>query len=213
VRYGMAIDLKKCIGCYACQTACKAEHMTPPGIFWTRIIKREHGKFPNVGLLNLPLICMQCDEPLCVDACPTGATYKRPEDGIVIVDPSKCMGCKACIAACPYGARYHAGGIKEYFPGQGPTTSEQFGRQWHAVNGVVEKCDFCLATGRLEEGREPACVEVCMTRARYFGDLDDPTSEVSRLVNLRGGFQLNPELGTKPCVFYLPDYRGTSLQE
>jgi molybdopterin-containing oxidoreductase family iron-sulfur binding subunit len=149
---------------------------------------------------------MHCDNPLCVEACPTGATIKQIEDGIVTIDPTKCMGCKACMAACPYGARYFYDGVKEYFPGQGLTSFEHLGLQKHGVIAVVQKCDFCLSTRRLEEGREPACVEVCMTHARYFGDLSDPNSEVSLLIRQRRGFQLNPELGTNPSVFYLPDY-------
>jgi len=206
MRYGMVIDLKRCVGCYACQVACKAEHVTSPGIFWSRVVKQESGKFPNVRLINLPLLCMHCENPLCVDVCPTGATSKRLEDGIVMVDPAKCMGCKACMAACPYGARYFCDEPREYFPGQGFTTFEERGREKHPVKGVVQKCDFCLSTGRLEEGRDPACVEVCMTKARTFGDLDDPHSDVSRMVSQKGGFQLHSELGTDACVFYLPDH-------
>ena len=206
MRYGMVIDLKKCIGCYGCQTACKAENATSPGVFWSRVMKQEFGKYPNVRRINLPLLCMHCEKHPCVDVCPTGASTRRREDGIVKVDESKCMGCKACMTACPYGARYYYDGAKAYFPNQGVTSFEQLGREKHPIVGVVQKCDFCLSTGRLQEGRDPACVEVCMVRARYFGNLDDPNSEVSCLITQRRGFPLNPELGTAPSVYYLPDY-------
>ena len=207
MRYGMVIDLKKCIGCYGCQTACKAEHWTSPGIFWAKVIRQESGNFPHVRLVNLPLLCMQCSHPLCVEVCPTGATARRIENGIVTIKTDECMGCRACMTACPYGARYFSAKARDYFPGQGPFPfMPEHGDQPSAEIGVVQKCDFCLSTTRSEEGREPACVEVCMAKARFFGDLDDPESDLCRLISERKGFQLNAELGTDPSVFYLPDY-------
>jgi molybdopterin-containing oxidoreductase family iron-sulfur binding subunit len=196
----MVIDLKRCIGCYACQIACKAEHTTPPGVLYARVVKRELGKYPNVRRISLPVLCMHCAEPPCVEVCPTGASAKGA-DGIVAVDADKCVGCRYCMMACPYGARYFHAEERAYFPGQGLTPNEERGYRDHPT-GVVEKCDFCRH--RLGNGALPACVANCPAVARYFGDLDDPKSEVSRLIRDRGGFQLRPELGTNPSVYYLP---------
>ena len=197
-RWGMVIDLKRCVGCYGCQVACKAEHATRPGIMWARVLRSESGTFPNVRRLSLPVLCMQCREPACLPVCPTGATVQR-EDGVVTIDRALCIGCRYCMQACPYGARYFNDGDGAYF-GTAPTPYERAGADAHA-DGVVEKCDFCIE--RVERGLVPACVANCMTRARVFGDLADPGSEVSRLVRDKGGFQLNPEFGTDPCVYYL----------
>ncbi len=198
-RYGMVIDLKRCVGCHGCAVACKAEHFTRPGIMWARVLKSETGTYPAVRRLSLPVLCMQCRTPACLPVCPTGATMQRP-DGIVKIDSTLCIGCRYCMQACPYGARYFSDGDGAYFSGQ-PTPYEVAGAPEHA-DGVVEKCDFCAE--RLERGLDPACVANCMTRARVFGNLDDPGSEVSRLIRSKGGFPLNPEFGTEPCVYYLP---------
>ena len=200
MRYGMVIDLSRCIGCYGCQIACKAENCTPPAILWSRVFYYEWGKYPVVRRLALPVLCMHCEDPPCEKACPTGATFKRP-DGIVAVDSAKCMGCGSCVIACPYRARNLNPKEREYFPGQGLTPYEQVGYLRHPT-GVVEKCDFCLS--RIEQGLEPACVIGCLPKARYFGDLDDPYSQVSQLIRNRRGFQISPELGTNPSVYYLP---------
>jgi len=204
-RWGMVIDLKKCYGCYACVMACKTANHTPPGVFWARVLMSEVGKFPNAVRQALPVLCMQCEEPSCMEVCPTGATQKR-EDGIVIIDKDLCMGCKYCMQACPYGARYSVEKWESYFPDGAPTTPlEEFQRKaWEEKSGigVATKCDFCLE--RITNGRDPACVEACPADARIFGDLDDPESEVSRLIKEGRGEVLNPELGNKPKVYYLP---------
>lgn len=200
MRYGMVIDLKRCIGCYGCQIVCKAENATPPGVLWARVMKREFGKFPNTRRVSLPLLCMHCQDPACQKVCPTGATTQQ-ENGIVTVDEEKCVGCRYCMMACPYQARYFLAKEREYFPGQGLTPFEEVGYKRHKI-GAVSKCDLCQH--RLEQGQEPACSANCMAKARTFGDLDDPYSEASRLVRDRGGFQLHPELGTSPSVYYLP---------
>jgi Fe-S-cluster-containing dehydrogenase component len=195
----MVIDLKRCIGCYGCQIFCKAENATPPGILWSWVLFRESGRYPDVHKIHLPLLCMHCEVAPCVEVCPTGATVRRP-DGIVTIDHTKCIGCRNCIIACPYGARSFYGKESEYFPGQGLTPYEKAGLRKHPA-GVVEKCDFCLP--RIERGLEPACVAGCMAKARYFGDLDNPNSEVSRLIRQYSGFQIRPKMDTNPSVYYI----------
>jgi len=199
MRWGMVIDLKRCIGCYACQLSCKAEHGTPPGVFFARVLKHEEGNYPSVRQLFLPVLCNHCQDAPCVDACPTGASFQS-EDGVVDIDHDKCVGCKTCMVACPYSNRYFNDQPQHYFE-QGPTDYERARMSQHQTD-VVMKCDFCKE--RRAAGKQPACVSNCPTIARYFGDLDDSLSEVSRLIKDRGGFPLHPELGTKPSVYYLP---------
>ncbi|MBI2864930.1 MAG: 4Fe-4S dicluster domain-containing protein [Chloroflexi bacterium] len=214
-KWGMVIDLKRCMGCRGCQSICKVENGTQPGVFWGRVKVTETGAYPNVRKLFLPMPCMQCSDPPCKKACPSGATAIR-EDGIVTIDQNVCIGCRYCMVSCPYGSRFFIDEIRRYFPGhitpweayhaeEGPNTHLQ---------GTVEKCQFCKH--RIDEGlrkgltpgvdREatPACVNNCPSWARTFGDLDDPNSEINKLIARRGGFQLSKELGTDPSVFYLP---------
>lgn len=197
----MVIDLGKCFGCAACAIACKAENSTPPGIWWARVHHTETGKYPNAMRVNLPTVCMHCDNPPCVTVCPTGASHKRP-DGIVAIDYDKCIGCKYCVQACPYASRQFLDKIKPYYPGHGLTPYEQYGYAKHQ-EGVVEKCTFC-ASNRIDAGNPiPACVQVCEGYARTFGDLDDPNSEVSQLIRVKKARPMKPELGTKPKVYYV----------
>lgn len=198
-RYGMVIDLKACIACHACALACKAENGTPPGIWWSKVISKENGKYPASSITVTPMLCMQCSNPSCAQVCPTGASYKRP-DGIVVVDYNKCIGCRYCEAACPYGARSFVSSIKKYYPEKELTPYEQVMYAKHQP-GVEEKCNFCL--DRLAKGQQPACVATCPAYARHFGDLSDPNSEVSKLIAQRNGFQLRPELGNDPSVYYV----------
>ena len=200
MRYGMVIDLKRCVGCYGCQLSCKAEHGTPPGVFFARVLKRECGSFPNTQVIFLPTLCFHCSDAPCVDVCPTGASHYR-EGGIVDVDKDTCVGCRACMQACPYDARYYNQEQRPYFPDQDLTPFEE--EHYSEDNrNVVMKCNFCI--DRVQEGLDPACVSNCPADARIFGDLDDPECKASRLIQERGGEQLQPELGTKPNVYYLP---------
>ena len=213
-RWGMVIDLKKCVSCYACVLACKQEHYVPPGVFYNRVLISESGEFPRVKKLVYPILCNHCEKAPCVDVCPTGASSKR-DDGIVTIDSNQCTGCQYCVLACPYQQRtYFSDNKTEYWPGQGLTELEQIGKKLEPLQeGTVIKCTFCK--DRIDAGlkkglkpgvdREatPACVNICMTKARYFGDLDDPESEVSRMIRERNGYRLRPEWGTEPCVYYV----------
>ena len=201
MRYGMVIDLKRCIGCETCTVACKAANQIPLGILWNRVFKCERGTYPNSRMVFFPINCMHCEDPECVKVCPTGASYKSG-DGLVLVDSVKCMGCKCCILACPYGARSSFQELEPFYE-TGKTPLDELAEAKHLL-GAVQKCDFCQ--DRVEKGLEPACVASCVGRAKHFGDLDDPKSVVSLLVNQRNGFQLNPELGTNPSLYYLPDH-------
>jgi len=200
-RWGMVIDLKRCIGCNACAVACKAEHGTPRGVFYTRTLSREVGQYPAVKRLYVPTLCNHCRSAPCERVCPTKATHRRP-DGIVLVDDDKCIGCRACYVACPYKNRYF---IKKevldrgYFA-EGLTPFETL-KYASFVPGTVVKCTFCAH--RLDEGLEPACVITCPTEARVFGDLNDASSDVRRLIRQRLTSQLLAELGTEPSVYYV----------
>ena len=215
MRWGMVIEQKRCIGCNACTLACKAEHFLPPEILWNRVLISETGKSPTVNKLIYSIRCNQCDEPKCVDACPTGATRKREQDNIVIIDDNECVGCRYCMIACPYQARsFYEDGDAEYFPGQGQTEHEKMGKVLypHQV-GVVQKCIFCkeriddgLARGLkpgVDRDATPACVIACPTMAMHFGDLEDPYSDINRLIKEKKGKPFHPEYGTEPSIYYI----------
>ncbi len=175
-RLAIVIDIRKCFDCKACMIACKVENQVPDG-FWRNWVRSDGGRIGRRTQFQ-PGQCMQCQEPSCVAACPVGATYKRP-DGIVVIDPAKCIGCGNCVTACPYGARY-----------RDPRRHQ------------ADKCDFCLH--RLQKGEPPACVETCPTKARVFGDLNDPESRVSQLVKSQHPVRITaPQVDTKPNIYYL----------
>ncbi|MFQ5804568.1 MAG: 4Fe-4S dicluster domain-containing protein [Candidatus Methylomirabilales bacterium] len=210
-RWVMVIDLQKCIGCMACTIACKAENHLPPAVVYRPVLEEEIGQYPNVSRRFLPRPCMQCDNPPCVPVCPVNATYKRP-DGVVEIDYNACIGCRYCISACPYGARYFDFG-EQYTDGT-PSSPEpyetspapEYGRSWPRKNGRspignARKCQFCLH--RLNAGMLPACVTTCMGGATYFGDANDPESLASELISSPRVMRLKEELGTKPKVYYL----------
>lgn len=221
--WGMVIDLDRCTGCQGCVMACKAENNVPAvgakeasrgrTISWMQVLTEtgeEHA--PHDGKIRfLPRPCLHCDDPPCTKVCPVYATYRNPE-GIVAQIYGRCIGCRFCMAACPYNAKYFNWGTYQIEgPGQNPDVSVR-------QKGVVEKCTFCHH--RLQNARErahaekreiepgeyiPACAEACPTRAIVFGDLSDPKSEVSKLARSPRAFRLQEELGTKPKVIYLTE--------
>jgi len=197
-RYGMVVDLRKCIGCQSCVVACKSEHNTPTGILQTNVLERELGKFPNVVRVFLPVLCNHCEEPTCVEVCPSQATFKR-EDGVVMIDFEKCIGCGACDEHCPYHARVLVQDNRTLFP-DGKTVFEKPVHQ-KIPGKVALKCDFCFF--RVEKGKQPACVEVCPTEARVFGDVGDPKSTVSGLIQKYQAWVMLPDKNTKPQVYYI----------
>jgi Fe-S-cluster-containing dehydrogenase component len=206
-KLGLVIDLDTCVGCQACVTNCKewntGGHMAPltdtnpyqaeaDGVWFNRVHTYEVSTPEGDSrTLHFPRSCLHCEDAACVTVCPTGASYKRTSDGIVLVDEDKCIGCKLCSWACPYGAR-----------------------EYDVFEGVMKKCTLCV--DRIynknldEEDRVPACVLTCPTGARHFGDLGDPRSSISKLVSARSGQDLMPEMGYVPTNKYLPQREKTA---
>lgn len=175
-RYAMAVDMRRCVGCSACVLACMAENNVPDGYCRDWIVKEIKGRFPNLTQEIRSERCMHCADPPCVEVCPTGASFVG-DGGTVLVEQDKCTGCKACVASCPYDARY-------VHP-----------------EGHIDKCTFCIH--RVTRGEDPACVSVCPTRALTFGDRFDPSSEIAKLLAAREWKVLKPDAGTEPNVFFL----------
>lgn len=216
----MVIDQRKCVGCHACTIGCVAENHLPPGVVYRPVVTTERGEFPNVHLEFTPRPCMQCDKPPCVPVCPVKATWIRP-DGVVAIDYDKCIGCRYCLTACPYGARTSdfglnystpvgsaAGAVADADPcapyEQKPNFeyAKSWERKGHASPiGNARKCHFCLH--RLEVGSLPTCVSTCIGRATYFGDSNDPESLVSELIGKHSVQTLLPHKGTHPHVYYI----------
>lgn len=177
LRYAMVIDTRICIGCGDCVVACKTENKVPAGLNRDWIVEATAGRYPELKTEFRSERCNHCSHATCVSMCPTGASHHWRDTNIVLVDANKCTGCKACIAACPYDSRY--------------THPE----------GHVDKCTFCLH--RVQRGQDPACVSVCPTKTLTFGDLNDPHSEVSKLLRSRRFKVLFPETGAEPNVYFL----------
>ena len=209
-RWIMVIDQEKCVGCSACTIACVAENHLPPGVVYRPVIDEEIGEYPNVRRRFLPRPCMQCADPPCVPVCPVEATYKRP-DGIVEINYDRCIGCRYCVPACPYGARTFDFG--ENYSDDTPEKvsyemipSPEYGKSWKREGdrspiGNVRKCQFCVH--RTEAGMLPACVTTCIGHATYFGDKNDENSLVAELIASPRVTRLLEELGTEPGVYYL----------
>lgn len=201
-KLGIAINLGRCIGCHTCSNACKMQNNVPMGLLWNRVmtegcdvIDGSLGVYPNLTRTYAPLACQHCENPACQRVCPTGATYKD-ENGRVEIDYDKCIGCRMCMAACPYNARS--------FNWEEPVRDPDFNYGDKDVpvrpRGVAEKCTLCKE--RTDRGDEPMCVKCCPTKARTFGDLDDPDSDISRLHLRSTAHVLLEEQGTRPQVFY-----------
>lgn len=204
MRYAMAIDLKRCIGCQSCSVACKSANNLPNKMWWNRVltvggeaVDCAGGTYPNNKFEYLPINCQHCDNPPCTKACPVKATYKREEDGVVIQDLDKCIGCRSCMVACPYNVRSFNWNKPEYYVEH---ALGDFDAPVHQY-GVVEKCTFCV--NRLDRGEKPACMIYCLGRARYYGDIDAPESDISKAIKGRNHVKLLEEKGTKPYIFYL----------
>jgi molybdopterin-containing oxidoreductase family iron-sulfur binding subunit len=219
-RWVMVIDLRKCVGCHACTIGCVAENKLPPGVVYRPVLEEEWGTYPNVGRRFVPRPCMQCDNPPCTPVCPVNATFKN-EEGVVIVNYDQCIGCRACLTACPYGARTSDFGLTYNEPNPvadgviaGRAVAEQYERaanfeyseprpreERQSPIGNARKCHFCLH--RIKVGELPACVTTCIGRATLFGDANDPTSLVSEMIAQPNVMRLKEELGTSPRVYYL----------
>jgi tetrathionate reductase subunit B len=176
-RYVLVIDSRKCIDCKACVVACRAENKVPLEYSRNWINEERRGEWPKLLTAFEPEQCHHCESPACVRVCPTGASYQRP-DGIVVINESECVGCRYCIIACPFDARF-----------------------FREDKGVVEKCDFCAH--RIDRGELPACVETCPSKVRVFGDINDPNGKVQELLGKHRYRTRKPEAGTGPQIYYL----------
>lgn len=209
--WAMVIDQAKCVGCTACTTSCVSENHLPPGVVYRPVIEEEIGTYPNVRKTFLPKPCMQCEDPPCVKVCPATATWKRP-DGIVEIDYDKCIGCRYCIAACPYASRtfdkgYFYSDGTPYVPQYEKAPNFEYGKEWPRNDresspvGNARKCTYCIH--RVEKGILPACVTTCIGDATYFGDANDPKSLISELLGSPRLKRLKEEEGTSPTTAYL----------
>ena len=176
-RYAMVVDLRRCIGCNACSVACKAEFNVPLGVWRSWVKSTTRGTYPNVKRVFLPRLCNMCTEPTCVTVCPTKSSY-IDEDNTVQIREERCIGCRLCVSGCPYNSRFS-----------------------NPIDHLANKCTFCMH--RVRAGVVPACVNTCEAKARIFGDMNDPKSEVAKLVDTNPVQTLKDELGTHPNVYYI----------
>jgi len=217
--FGYGLDLSRCIGCRRCVYACVRENnqSRDPQIHWITVLEFKKGekwitdlegsdkyyapeKVPEDGYFYMPVQCQQCENPPCVKVCPTQATWKEP-DGIVVIDYNWCIGCRYCMAACPYGARRFNWAQPRIAPSEINPNTHYLGNRLR-YKGVVEKCTFCIQRTRENPGRYPACVEVCPVGARKFGNLLDPSSEIRYCIDNKRVFRLKDDLNTSPKFYY-----------
>lgn len=226
-RFAMVIDMHKCVGCAACDIACKIENNLDADVHWSDHFTETRGSFPNVRYQYVPTLCNHCEDAPCVRVCPTKAMFKNG-DGIVLHNADTCIGCRSCQLACPYNVIYFneeqqhkmyrndqplmpgltasgkeiADKANAPIPNYNPDREKTY--QGIREKGIVEKCTFC--DHRVKEGKQPACVEACPPEARIFGDLDDPKSKVNHLLGKHTSRQLLKSKGTRPKVFYIRDF-------
>lgn len=217
VRYGYGLDLSRCIGCRRCVYACVGENnqSRDPQIHWIRVMQLDKEKgvdlahaehyynpaeVPEKGHFYMPVQCQQCEKPPCTKVCPVQATWKE-NDGIVVVDYNWCIGCRYCMAACPYGARHFNWG-KPKLPSKDMNPNTHYLGNRPRPKGVVEKCTFCIQRTREQPGRYPACAEICPVGARKFGNLLDPSSEMRYLIENKRVFIFKEDLNTQPKFYY-----------
>ena len=226
-KYAMVVDLERCQGCRACMEACKVENNTMQGNFWMYVFRFEEGSFPETEMSFLPRPCQHCDNAPCVKVCPVGARFKR-EDGLVLTDADRCIGCRYCELACPYGVNYFnwekpekgqydiidwedpdlapatGGAIPPY---RNPDLDELYGDEQRRTaggahaKGIMEKCTFCVH--RVEKGLQPSCVDTCPTNALVFGDVEGAETPISLYLKEKSAWQLLEEAGTQPSVYYV----------
>ena len=175
-KYALIVDSSRCVGCYACLVACQNQNELADDSSYIRFEEKETGQYPKVKHVITPLQCMHCAEAPCVPICPTGASAKDKETGLTLVNREKCIGCRRCVIACPYNSRHY---LKD--------------------SGIVQGCNLCISL--LKEGREPACVSTCLTKARLFGDLEDPKGDFAKM--LPKAKPLRPDLKTQPTTLYI----------
>ena len=188
--YAIVVDLDRYIGCHGCEIACKNENNIALGEYWNKVVERgPFGEYPDLEMYFLPTMCQQCQDAPCVNVCPTGASY-RDADGMVLVDKEKCIGCKYCMMACPYGVR-----------------------SWNAAESVVEKCTLCAHLSK--NGELPMCVRTCSAGARFYGDIDDPSSDASKALAAADPASIHTlqDVGNHPATHYILSPKRAAWKE
>ena len=216
-RLAIAINLDRCVGCHTCALSCKMQNNVPEGMLWNRVLTEDCdvvdgalGTYPNVTRTFLPVACQHCENPACTKVCPVGATWKDEQTGIVRQDYDKCIGCRMCVAACPYtGVRSFNWEEPAYYADFALGDADAAKHEKH----TVEKCIFC--TQRVARGEQPACVADCIGRARHFGDLDDPNSEAAKVVAAAGenAHYLFDPADLHPTTVYILSEKTAKWQE